>query len=112
MRSGCTGATAMTGNVEQFEVVPICDECRDHISALDWMGRYYGSEIKLHKLMAALEECAEIASHIRQESVHRMSYSKSEIARNNAKAAEIATCKIVVAIEKVIRRARREKNEI
>jgi hypothetical protein len=41
-----------------------------------------------------------------------MSYSKSEIARNNAKAAEIATCKIVVAIEKVLRRARREKNEI
>ena len=102
----------MTDNVEQFEVVPICDECRDHISALSWMEKYYDSEIKSHKLMAALEECVEIAHHIREESNHRMSYSKSEIARNNAKSAEIATCKVVAAIEKVVRRARREKDNL
>jgi hypothetical protein len=102
----------MTDDSNKTEVNHMCEDCGEHRAALEWMGRYYDSEIKLHKLMAALEECVEIAHKIRSESAHRESFAKSEIARSNANAAEIAARKIYVAIEKVAQRARREKDDI
>jgi TnpA family transposase len=102
----------MTDNINKTEVNHMCEDCGEHQAALEWMGRYYDSEIRSHKLMAALEECTEIARQIRNESAHRESFAKSEIARSNANAAEIAARKIYRAIEQVAQRARNEKGDI